>query len=292
MEALLKVYSIGELAETLEVSQSGFHAHRHKPRRPRRCQDAVLQPLLEEAFAQSRQTYGSPRLRIELRERGHRCGKNRVARLMRQAGLRAKQKRRFRPRTTDSRHSHKVAPNLLPKLPAPTAPDQIWQSDISYIETKEGWLYFAFTIDACSRKILAHHCREDLGSELVTTTLQRALHRQQPLGGLIHHSDRGVQYAGSAFRQQLDRHGITGSMSRGGNPYDNALAESFVATLKTECFSSISLTKDSAKLMIFDYIETFYNPRRKHSALNYRSPREFEILFSSPSENKKSSSEV
>jgi putative transposase len=225
MEALLKDYSIGELAETLEVSQSGFHAHRHKPRRRRRCQDAVLQPLLEEAFAQSRQTYGSPRLRIELRDRGHRCGKNRVARRMRQAGLRAKQKRRYRPRTTDSRHHHQVAPNALSKLPAPKAPDQIWQSDISYIETKEGWLYFAFTIDACSRKILAHHCREDLGRELATTTLKRALYRQQPLGGLIPHSDRGVQYAGSAFRQQLDRHGITASMSRRGNPDDNALAE-------------------------------------------------------------------
>ena len=197
MEALSKDHSIAALAETLGISQSGFHAHRHKARGLRRCQDAVLQPLLEEAFAQSRRTYGSPRLRIELRDRGHRCGKNRVARLMRQAGLRAKQKRRYRPRTTDSHHPHKVAPNLLSKLSAPTAPDQIWQSDISYIETKEGWLYFAFTIDSCTRKILAHHCREDLGTELTTTTLKRALHRQQPLGGLIHHSARGIQYANS-----------------------------------------------------------------------------------------------
>jgi putative transposase len=287
MEMLLEQYSIGELAGTLEVSPSGFYAHRHKARRPRRCQDAVLQPLLERAFTQSRRTYGSPRLRLELRELGHRCGKNRVARLMRQAGLRAKQKRRFRPRTTDSHHHHQVAPNLLPKRPAPQAPDQIWQSDISYIETQEGWLYFAFTIDACSRKILAHHCREDLHAELAITTLQRAVHRQRPRGGLIHHSDRGLQYAGSAFRHQLDLHGLTASMSRSGNPYDNALAESFVATLKTECFGdSIPKSKHTAQLMIFDYIETFYNPHRRHSALQYRSPLQFENLFSSSSKNK------
>jgi putative transposase len=281
METLLPEYSILELAETLELSPSGFQAHRHKARRPRRRQDAQLRALLERAFAQSRRTYGSPRLCVELRQLGYRCGKNRVARLMREAGLRARQKRRYRPRTTDSAHQHKVAHNWLSKVPAPQAPDQIWQSDISYIETKEGFLYFAFTIDACSRKVVAHHCREDLGVELVTRTLQRAVHRQRPLCGLIHHSDRGVQYAASAFRQQLDHHRITASMSRAGNPYDNALAESFVATLKTECFESIPPTKHAAKLMIFDYIESFYNPRRLHSALGYRSPREFENLFPS-----------
>lgn len=282
METLLKEHSVGELAGTLELAPSGFHAHRHKTRRPRRCQDAQLRPLVERAFAQSRRTYGSPRLRLELQELGHRCGKNRVARLMREAGLSARQKRRGRPRTTDSRHGQKVAQNWLAKVPAPQAPDQIWQSDISYIQTAEGWLYFAFTIDACSRKVVAHHCRQDLSSELATVTLQRALQRQQPLCGMIHHSDRGIQYASSAFRHQLDRHRITASMSRRGNPYDNALAESFVATLKTECFGDfIPPTKDAAKLMIFDYIETFYNQHRRHSALNYRSPLQFEALFPS-----------
>jgi len=277
MEMLSKDYSITELAATLELSASGFHAHRHQGRGRRLREDAQLRPLLERAFLQSRRTYGSPRLRIEL---GHRCGKNRVARLMRQAGLRAKQKRRFGPRTTDSDHRQKIAQNLLPKVPAPQAPDQIWQSDISYIATAEGWLYFAFTIDACSRKIVAHHCRDDLGSQLATVTLQRALARQQPLCGLIHHSDRGIQYAGHAFRQQLAHHGITASMSRSGNPYDNALAESFVATLKTECFAEcIPPSKHAAKLMIFDYIETFYNRHRKHSALNFLSPLQFENLF-------------
>jgi putative transposase len=281
METLLAEYSIAELAGALELSQSGFQAHRHKTRRPRRREDAQLLPLLKDSFVKNRRTYGSPRLRVELQRLGYRCGKNRVARLMREAGLRATQKRRYRPRTTDSRHHHQVAHNWLSKVPAPQAPNQIWQSDISYIETKEGWLYFAFTIDACTRKVVAHHCREDLGAELVTTTFQRAVHRQRPLCGLIHHSDRGVQYAASAFRQQLDDHRITASMSRAGNPYDNALAESFVATLKTECFESIPPTKHAAKLMIFDYIESFYNPRRLHSALGYRSPLEFENLFPS-----------
>lgn len=280
IEALANDHGVIELAEALEVAQSGFHAHRRKDRRPRRRQDALLGPLLAQAFVQSRRTYGSPRLRIALREQGHRCGKNRIARLMRQAGLRAKQKRRFRPRTTDSGHPYKIAPNLLAKVAAPQAPNQIWQSDISYIQTKEGWLYFAFTIDAFTRKIVAHHCREDLGSELATTTLTRALQRQRPLEGLIHHSDRGVQYASHQFRDLLKEHHLTASMSRGGNPYDNALAESFVATLKTECLDSIPSTKDAAKLIIFDYIETFYNPHRKHTALNFLSPLHFEILFS------------
>ena len=134
METLLKDHSIGELAGTLELAPSGFYAHRHKARRLRRRQDAELRPLLEQAFAQSRRTYGSPRLRIELRQSGHRCGKNRVARLMREAGLRAKQKRPYRPRTTDSRHTQKIAQNLLGKVAAPQAPDQIWQSDISYAD--------------------------------------------------------------------------------------------------------------------------------------------------------------
>jgi len=290
METLLKEHSIGELAEALEVAQSGFHAHRHKARRPRRSQDEELRPLLERAFLQSRRTYGSPRLRIELQELGQRCGKNRIARLMRQAGLRAKQKRRYRPRTTNSRHAYKVAPNLLATASAPQAPDQIWQSDISYIQTEEGWLYFAFSIDAFTRKIVAHHCCEDLGSELATTTLRRAVQRQRPLCALIHHSDRGIQYAATVFRDQLRQHGIAASMSRSGNPYDNALAESFVATLKTECFADlIPATKDAAKLMIFDYIESFYNPRRRHSALDYRSPLEFENMFPSNQQPKNQS---
>ena len=157
------------------------------------------------------------------------------------------------------------------------SPWSLWQSDITYIETAEGWLYLAFTLDGCSRRVVAHHCREDLLVELTTTTLDLAATRQRPAAGLIHHSDRGSQYAAEAFRRRLDRWGVTSSMSRKANPYDNALAESFVATLKTECFAEgLAPTKAAAKLMIFDYIETFYNSRRRHSALGYRSPAQFE----------------
>ena len=160
------------MAEALEVSRSGFHAHGRKAERPRRRRDAELRPLLRRAFEQSQRTYGSPRLRLDLRDAGQRCGKNRINRLMREAGLRPRQKRRFRPRTTDSRHSHKIAENWLAKVPAPDRPGMIWQSDFTYIETREGWLYLAFTLDACSRRCLAHHCREDMGAELTFDHLQ------------------------------------------------------------------------------------------------------------------------
>jgi len=277
MEKMKDEFSIPEMAEALEVSRSGFHAHLCKAQRPRRREDAQLRGLIRRSFEQSRKTYGSPRVRLDLQDVGHRCGKNRVNRLMREQGLRPKQKRRFRPRTTESRHDHRIAENWLAKVPAPDRPGMIWQSDFTYIETNEGWLYLAFTLDACSRRCLAHHCREDMSAELTLTTLSGAARHQRPLAGLIHHSDRGVQYACGAFRQQLQLHGVTASMSRPGNPYDNALAESFVATLKTECFGdSIPPSKAAAKLMAFDYIESFYNRRRRHSSLGYQSPADFE----------------
>ena len=257
MEAMRREDSIEELAEALEVSKSGFHAHLGKSERLRRRGDQRLRPLIRSSFEQSRATYGCLRIRWDLREQGERCGKNRVARLMREEGLRPRQKRRFRPWTTQSRHDHKIAENWLAKVPAPDRPDRVWQSEITYIETAEGWLYLAFTLDACWRRVVAHHCREDLLVELTTTTFELAATRQRPVAGLIHHSDRGSQYAAEAFGRRLDRWRITSSMSRKANPYDNALAESFVATLKTECFANaIAPTKAAAKLMIFDYIET------------------------------------
>jgi putative transposase len=277
MEKFKHQYGVDALTEAFEVSESGFAAHRGKQNGQRWKQDAELRVMIAQSFEQSRNTYGSPRVRLDLRELGHRCGKNRVARLMRESGLRARQKRRFRPRTTDSGHNDKIAENWLAKVPAPDCPGQLWQSDLTYIETQEGWLYLAFTLDACSRRCIAHHCRGDMLAELTTTTFKHAVTRQRPLAGLIHHSDRGSQYAADAFRQCLSAWGVTPSMSRKANPYDNALAESFVATLKTECFADwIPPTKTAAKLMVFDYIETFYNARRRHSALGYRSPAQFE----------------
>jgi transposase InsO family protein len=277
MEKLNPEYPTDALAAALEVSESGFAAHRRKARRPRRQHDEQLRPLIRESFEQSRRTYGCPRVRLDLQDRGQRCGKNRIARLMRESGLRPKQKRRFRPRTTESRHAHPIAENWLAKVPAPDRPGLVWQSDFTYLETGEGWLFLAFTLDACTRRCVAHHCRPDMRGELTTTTLALALQRQPPPPGLLHHSDRGVQYAAAAFAQLASASGLTLSMSRTANPYDNALAESFVATLKTECFGeAVPPTRAAAELLAFDYIETFYNRRRRHSSLGYRSPLDFE----------------
>lgn len=278
MEQMRDDYSVNEMAETLEISKSGFYAHLKKDQRPRRKQDRVLAGLIQESFRQSRRTYGSPRIRLDLQQAGHRCGKNRITRLMRQSGLRPRQKRRFCPRTTDSGHDHPIAQNWLQKVPTADRPGQIWQSDITYIPTGEGWLYLAFTLDACSRRCLAHQTRADLKAQLTIDTLTKAMASQRPaLPGLIHHSDRGSQYAAELFRQRLRQWGVSASMSRAANPYDNALAESFVSTLKTECFDRrVPATRQQARLMIFDYIECFYNPRRRHSALGYQSPVQFE----------------
>jgi putative transposase len=280
MEKLTPEYPSDALAEALEVSESGFAAHRRKTERPRRRHDAQLRPLIVQSFEQSRRTYGCLRVRLDLQDRGQRCGKNRIARLMRESGLRPRQKRRFRPRATDSRHDHPVAENWLAKVPTPDRPGLVWQSDFTCIETAEGWLFLAFTLDACTRRCVAHHGRPDMRGELTTTTLSLAVDRHPPPPGLLHHSDRGVQYAAAAFAQLAGTHGITLSMSRTANPYDNALAESFVATLKTECLgTSLPPSRAAAQLLIFDYIETFYNPRRRHSSPGYRSPLDFEKQF-------------
>jgi transposase InsO family protein len=269
------------LCQTLDVSRAGYYAHRHKSERPRRQQDQMLTPLIRQAFAASRKSYGSPRLQVALARQGQRCGKNRVARLMRQAGLRARQKRRYRPRTTQSNHGLASAENWLAKVPAPARPNQVWLSDITYLPTQEGWLYLAMTLDACSRKVVGWCTADSLETFLVTETLKLARQRRGPAPGLLHHSDRGVQYASSACRALLAYFKITASMSRKGNCYDNAMAESFFATLKTEAFEDgIPATKAQAKQQVFIYIEAFYNTRRFHSALGYQSPVEFENQFS------------
>jgi transposase InsO family protein len=286
MKTLGSHHSKADLAAALGVSVSGFHDHAHKPRRPRRRQDAQFKALIAQSFARSRRTYGCLRVRLDLADLGHRCGKNRICRLMREAGLRPTQKRRFGPSTTDSRHDQRVAENWLAKVPAPDRPGQIWQSDITYIPTAEGWLYLAFTLDAFSRRCVGHHCRDDLGAELATTALDQAIARACPPPGLLHHSDRGIQYACAAFASRLAACSVTASMSRRANPYDNALAESFVATLKTECFGNfVPPTRAAAKLLLFDYIETFYNTHRRHSSLGYRSPLDFEKQIPVPPES-------
>lgn len=280
MQSLKQSFALNELAQVLEVSRSGFVAHERKAQRPRRQLDQQLKPLLEQAFIKSRQTYGSLRLRLELQQAGYRCGKNRIARLMRQLGLRPKQKRRFRPPSAGSQPRRTPAPNWLGQVPAPTRPNQIWVSDITYLPTAQGWLFLAATLDGCSRKCVGYCLADSLDSSLVTEAWERAQQDRRPGPGLLHHSDRGIQYTTSRFQRLLLAANATPSMSRPGCPYDNALIESFFATLKTECFDRCRpATKAQAKLMVFDYIETFYNPRRRHSALGYQSPVDFENQF-------------
>ena len=270
--------NLSEACDTLEVSRSGYHAHVRKPERVRRMQDTLIAAELHEAFLSSRRTYGSPRLRQVLRRKGLRHGKNRIARLMRQEGLRVRQKRRFVPRTTLTDKDCVPAPNHLLARGAPQRLNEVWLTDITYVPTSEGWLYLAAEMDLCSRRILGWSTHETLATLLPLHALERALQtRDTSLPGLLHHSDRGCQYGSTQFRRSLQLRGITQSMSRTANCYDNAAMESFWATLKAECFgSSIPDTHAQATTMIFDYIETFYNPVRLHSSLGYQSPLSFE----------------
>jgi len=277
MDAMKKAHPITELADALEVSASGYADHQSKSERPRRQHDELIARELQSVFEQSRCTYGCPRLQASLRSKGRRVGKNRIARLQRQLGLHPKQKRRWRPCTTQCDPRLPAAENWLAKVPDPDRPDQIWVADITYIETKEGWLYLAGIMDLFSRKIVGWNTAADLSTPLVTRAWDKAWNLRRPCPGLLHHSDRGSQYASSAFQALLGNHGAAASMSRRANCYDNAAMESFWATLKTECFGSlIPLSRQQATLMIFDYIEAFYNRSRLHSSLGYKSPLDFE----------------
>ena len=257
-------YGIGECGQALAVSRSGYYAHPRKPERPRRRQDGVLADGIEVEFTASRQTYGRRRIRHKLRPQGRLHSRGRVARLMRQRGLKARQKGRFRPKTTDRRHGGPLAPNVLRDAPAPTLPNKVWVTDITSIETTEGWRYLSATLDLCTRKIVAWNILDTLETSLCTTTLQLALERERPdTHALIHHSDRGVQYASLEFRSQLALSGITQSRSRKGNCYDNAFMESFWATFKSDCLYDRPIpAPDQLQLLTFDYMETFYNPSR------------------------------
>jgi putative transposase len=262
-------YSTRELCVALEVSRSGFYAHTHKARRLRRHQDQLLAAEVRAAFVASRETYGTPRLRYDLRDRGYHCGRRRIGRLMCQQGLQARQKRRFIPRTTDSSHGRPPAPQLLLSAAPPTAPRQVWATDITYIPTQEGWLFLAAEIDLYSRRVLGWATASSMETSLVLRALERAA-RHLPIGcsAILHHSDQGSQYASHDFTAALQQLEFRQSMSRRGNCYDNATVESFWATLKTECFGAeIPPSRACAKAMIFGYIEIFYNSRRRHSAL-------------------------
>jgi transposase InsO family protein len=233
---------------------------------------------IERIHARSRQTYGAPRIEKELRKQGRCHGRQRVARLLKEKGLCGRQKGRYRVQTTDSNHNHPIAPNRLAEAPKATAPNQLWVADITYIETKEGWLYLAAILDLYSRKIVGWAMSEHIDTPLVLQALAMALLHRRPAARLLFHSDRGVQYASTDYRQALHVAGLVASMSRRGNCYDNAIMESFWATLKLELvYRTRFATRAFACTEIFDYIETFYNRQRAHSALDHHSPVDFEL---------------
>jgi transposase InsO family protein len=271
------LFEVGLMCKTLEVSRSGFYAWLGREESDRACDDRRVTALIRDIFTESRGIYGIPRVHRTLRQRGVRCSRKRVARLMRLAGLRSKTKRRFRVKTTDSKHGHPIAPDRLQQDFNADGVNKVWLSDITYIPTDEGWLYLASVMDLCSRKIVGWSMAETLHAAIVIAALRMAIDRRRPEPGLIHHSDRGVQYASAEFRAVLDAHGLIASMSRQGNCYDNAVKESFFHTLKTELVNHEHYrTRDQARASVFEYIEAFYNRQRIHSSLDYQSPDDFE----------------
>jgi putative transposase len=270
-------HAVATLCRIIGASVSGFYAWlRAIPAVQNRVEaEAALRGHIGRIFAARRRVYGSPRVHAELRREGRRHSRRRVARLMREMGLAARRGRRPRPRTTDSRHDLPVAPNLLEQRFAAEWPDTVWLADLSYLPTDEGWLYLAAIKDMATRQIVGWSMADHLRAGLCVDALVMALQRYRPPEGLIHHSDRGVQYAAEPYRQVLERHGITQSMSRRGNCLDNAPMESFFASLKKEHVHHARFrTREEARAAVFDYIEVFYNRQRLHSALGYRTPFE------------------
>jgi putative transposase len=264
------------LCRVLEVSRAGFYAwHTRAPSAHARG-DERLGLEIAAIHAESRQRYGSPRVHAELSDRGHRVSRKRVARLMRQRDLAGRRRRRFRA-TTDSRHAFPVAANVLARQFEQPAPNVAWVTDITYLPTGEGWLYLAAILDLCSRAVVGWAVSGRITRELTLEALEMALLRRRPPHGLLHHSDRGSQYASGDYRAALADHGIVCSMSRRGNCWDNAVAESFFATLKVELVHDAAwATRTAARVELFEYIEVFYNGQRRHSSLGYLSPRAFE----------------
>ena len=264
-------YSISALCAALGVSRSGYHDWRTHAPGPRAQANATLLPLIAQAHEQSRRTYGSPRVTRVLREQGHRCGRHRIARLMRGAGLCSQPRVRFRVCLTDSNHDLPIAPNVLLGRAHPTRLNEIWRSDITYVRTGEGWLYLAGVIDGHSRRCIGWAMGDSLATSLPLAALEMALTQRQPPRGLVHHSDRGVQYASDAYRQRLAAAGVVPSMSRRGNCYDNAVIESFWSSLKRELVHRREFaTRAEAQAAIFEWLEVFYNRERLHSALGYK----------------------
>ena len=271
-------FPVSLMCQTLEVGSSGFYAWLKRPESPRSHANRRLLMEIKAVHQKSRKTYGSPRIHAELTASGHACSRYRVARLMRQHGIVSKHKKKSRV-TTNSVHSYPVAENQLERKFDVSKPNQCWVSDITYIPTREGWLFLAVTLDLFHRKIIGWAMGRWITRQLVIDALNMAIKNGCPKSGLLHHSDRGVQYASNEFRRLLKTKAIQCSMSRKGNCWDNAVAESFFHTLKVELIQGkIYDTRQDAKTDIFDYIEVFYNRQRRHSYLGYLSPVDFEKM--------------
>ncbi len=270
-------YPLVMMCRLLEVRRSTYYAWRGRPESRRAQEDRRLVFAIQLAHKASDRTYGSPRVHQDLQVEGIRCGRKRVARLMRENGIRAKQARRFKA-TTDSVHTEPVAPNLLDRQFAVDRPDRVWTADITYIWTRAGWVYLAVMLDLCSRRVVGWSMSNRIDAQLTLRALRTALGSRKPPPGLLHHSDRGSQYACSDYQDVLDEHGIVCSMSRKGNVWDNAVSESFFKTLKGERVNDRDYwTRQEAQTNICDYIERFYNRTRRHSYLGYVSPVEYEL---------------
>jgi transposase InsO family protein len=277
VKAHRRFWPVNVICRVLEVTRSGFFAWLKRQVSERRRRRAELAEKIKATHEENRGVYGSPRIFQALRADGVKVCCNTVAKVMREEGIRAKVKRKFVPRTTDSGHDQPVAANVLDRQFEAELPDQKWAADITYVDTDEGWLYVAGVIDLCSRKIVGWAMADHLRTDLVSDALRMALARRDPKEGLLHHSDRGVQYASEDYQNVLVEHGIQVSMSNKGDCWDNAVMESFWGTLKTELVHQERYaTREHAKASIFQYIEVFYNRKRLHSSLGYLSPEMFE----------------
>jgi putative transposase len=272
-------FPVALMCRVLEVTRSGYYAWRKREPSARARRDQRLRVEVRAIHRSTRGRYGSPRVHAELQARGERVSRKRVARLMQLEGLRGKKRRRFRS-TTNSEHAYPIAENVLDRkfaIEEVGGPDQVWAADITYVPTREGWLYLAIVLDLASRLVVGWSMGETLESTLATDALEMALQRRRPGGGLLHHSDRGVQYASNEYRALLEGQALVASMSRKGNCWDNAVAESFFATVEIELIEDADWqTRAEARRAIFEFLEVWYNRQRRHSSLGYLTPAEFD----------------
>jgi transposase InsO family protein len=274
-------WPVDAMCDVLSVSRSGFYAWKTRPTSPRALEDAELVVDIKAAHKAGRGTYGSPRVFRALRKRGKRIGKKRIERLMRQEGIAGKKRKKFCV-TTDSRHADPIAPNIVQRHFDAPVPNAVWVTDVTYVWTHEGWVYLAAILDLCSRRVVGWATSANNDTELALDALKRAKGTRMPLVGLVHHSDRGSVYASEAYRDALKALGAVASMSRKGDCWDNAVAESFFATIKGEMIDDQEFeTRAEASVAISDYIDAFYNVSRLHSTIGYVSPIEFELMLKS-----------